>query len=93
MVERLIILSDKTITDNDVRAFANPSQHLYMKVMARHPSQLTLTSLKTSRNIKITPSVSTLSSSLKKITGTYQKPLMILISNAVIYTVRLKSTD
>ncbi|QEC80031.1 sigma-54-dependent transcriptional regulator [Mucilaginibacter ginsenosidivorax] len=25
MVERLIILSDKTITDNDVRAFANPS--------------------------------------------------------------------
>src|SRR3569833_148169 len=25
MVERLIILSDKTITDNDVRAFANPA--------------------------------------------------------------------
>ncbi|MEN0056081.1 MAG: sigma-54 dependent transcriptional regulator [Mucilaginibacter sp.] len=25
MVERLIILSDKTITDNDVRSFANPS--------------------------------------------------------------------
>lgn len=25
MVERLIILSDKTITDNDVKAFANPS--------------------------------------------------------------------
>jgi len=25
MVERLIILSDKTITDNDVRAFANPT--------------------------------------------------------------------
>jgi DNA-binding NtrC family response regulator len=25
MVERLIILSDKIITDNDVRAFANPS--------------------------------------------------------------------
>ena len=25
MIERLIILSDKTITDNDVRAFANPS--------------------------------------------------------------------
>ncbi|HEY0244887.1 MAG TPA: helix-turn-helix domain-containing protein, partial [Mucilaginibacter sp.] len=25
MVERLIILSDKTITDEDVRAFANPS--------------------------------------------------------------------
>jgi two-component system, NtrC family, nitrogen regulation response regulator NtrX len=25
MVERLIILSDKTITDGDVRAFANPS--------------------------------------------------------------------
>ncbi|RYY34623.1 MAG: sigma-54-dependent Fis family transcriptional regulator [Sphingobacteriaceae bacterium] len=25
MIERLIIMSDKTITDNDVRAFANPS--------------------------------------------------------------------
>jgi two-component system nitrogen regulation response regulator NtrX len=25
MVERLVILSDKVITDNDVRAFANPS--------------------------------------------------------------------
>jgi DNA-binding NtrC family response regulator len=25
MIERLIILSDKIITDNDVRAFANPS--------------------------------------------------------------------
>jgi two-component system nitrogen regulation response regulator NtrX len=25
MVERLIILSDKTITDSDVKAFANPS--------------------------------------------------------------------
>ncbi|MGK6351135.1 sigma-54-dependent transcriptional regulator [Parapedobacter sp. DT-150] len=31
MVERLIILSDKAITDNDVRAFANPGSFLSVK--------------------------------------------------------------
>jgi DNA-binding NtrC family response regulator len=34
MVERLIILSDKTITDNDVRQFANPSAPVSVSVVA-----------------------------------------------------------
>jgi two-component system nitrogen regulation response regulator NtrX len=37
MVERLIILSDKTITDNDVKAFANPSAPAAATAVAATP--------------------------------------------------------
>jgi len=37
MVERLIILSDKTITDNDVRQFANPSGPVSIMAAAAAP--------------------------------------------------------
>jgi DNA-binding NtrC family response regulator len=37
MIERLIILSDKAITDGDVRAFANPSAPATVTVSASSP--------------------------------------------------------
>jgi DNA-binding NtrC family response regulator len=88
MVERFIILSDKTITDADVKAFANPSapgcHHRPLRLRLKQIS----TSLPTSRNTRILPSANTSSSSSKKTTGTYQKLPMILISSVVTSTVR-----
>jgi hypothetical protein len=88
MVERLIILSDKTITDGDVKAFANPSApgSCYSRLLPHHKQ--ILTSLPISRNIRITPNASTSNLNWKKTTGTYQKLLMILIYNEVTFTVK-----
>jgi hypothetical protein len=78
---------------DDVLQKLTPTQHrppLLPTVMPRRKQ--ILTSLKTSRIIKILPSASTLNSSWKKTTGTYQKLPMILIYSAVTYIVRLRST-
>jgi DNA-binding NtrC family response regulator len=88
MVERLIILSDKTITDADVKAFANPSSPRLPPWPLRLRLKQILTSLPTSRNIRILPSANTSNSSSKKTTGTYLKLPTISIYSVVTSIVK-----
>ncbi len=77
MVERLIILSDKVITDNDVKVFANPSATTSSSNGATAVPQTDYDQFTNFQEYKDLPSANTSNSSWRKTIGMFQKQLTI----------------
>jgi two-component system nitrogen regulation response regulator NtrX len=90
MVERLIILSDKTITDTMLRHLPT-HRHPAATAAANAAPQTDFDQFTNFQEYKDFAEREYINLSSKKTTGTYQKLPMILIYNAVTFTARLRS--